>query len=384
MEGKRGLCLSDNELSQLVREGRIITDATDETLEKLVQPSSFEPRLGNSVYVLDTNTYGVFRPHPNETVEQTIANLPSQQSRKVTFNEGYELKVGFTYLFPLQEKVVLHHEEHIKSSPKSSIGRLFLHTRLFADFNPSVDEIDYSYKINEPVGLYALVQPLAFDVIVSPGLTLNQLRFFTGYPQLHDFDISRTFGQSPLIYGIGDEQKLISSNGFVRDGLQLNLDLLGEHTNSVVGFKAKKNPDPINMCKVNYYPLLDFFDPVRANDGKLIIRNGEHYLLASKQYLSIPHHLNAEVKSDSHIGLRGPLHFAGFVDNGFTGTLVFEVRSDETSPVELRDNMPLSRLHFFHSALPSQTYGKQIKSNYGGQVGPQPSKFFTFDGYEGF
>ena len=92
--------------------------------------------------------------------------------------------------------------------------------------------------------------------------------------------------------------------------------------------------------------------------------------------LKIPPHLNTELEAHSHIGITGPLHFAGFIDNGFEGDLVFEVRSDELSNMALEHEMPISRLNVFRTELPDKIYGTSIGSNYQGQVGPKPAKYF--------
>ena len=60
---------------------------------------------------------------------------------------------------------------------------------------------------------------------------------------------------------------------------------------------------------------------------KIHVLPGEYYLLASAEVLKVPSHLK-KLASHSHIGI-SVLHFAGFIDNGFVGDLVFEVRSEE-------------------------------------------------------
>ena len=69
----------------------------------------------------------------------------------------------------------------VKSSPKSSFGRLFINTRMLTDYNPCFDEINSSYRNETSLNLWILVQPLAFNVIAHPGLCFNQLRFFRDY-----------------------------------------------------------------------------------------------------------------------------------------------------------------------------------------------------------
>jgi predicted NUDIX family phosphoesterase len=74
------------------------------------------------------------------------------------------------------------------------------------------------------------------------------------------------------------------------------------------------------------------------------------------------------------------LHFAGFIDPGFEGDVVLEVRPHEESSMELRHGNPISTLDVFRNRRPDKVYGKEIGSHYQGQKGPKTSKhFMPFD-----
>jgi predicted NUDIX family phosphoesterase/deoxycytidine triphosphate deaminase len=286
------------------------------------------------------------------------------------------LKVGFTYLLPLREKLLIQKGEYVKSSPKSSFGRLFLNTRLLADYHHSFDQI--ITQNNKAIDLWLLVQPLAFNIIAHPNIAFNQLRFFKGYDsKLSTKETIKEFQKNPLLY--------IKQNGVLipavptfaaNEGLQLHLDIAGENNKGIAGLRARKNPNPIDTNNKRYYQAEEYFEPQRTKDLEKL-SPGKYYLIASREVLKIPSHLSSELRTNSYLGLSGPLHFAGFIDPGFTGDLVFEIRSDEISNSMLTHEMPISTLDIFRiSRATEKQYGVEIGSTYNNQTGPRPSKFF--------
>jgi dCTP deaminase len=368
-------CLVSQDIRQKIAEHKIFGHS--KITEYQIQPASFEPRIGKEIHTIDTES-GLFRPQCDETIKKTLLEMPARQRRKseIDIETGFELKKGFTYLLPLEERLQLESEEYIKSSPKSSFGRLFLKTRLLADFNPSFDEINSQYVKNEPLNLWLLVQPLAFNTIAYPGLSLNQLRFFDGDVA----PVSRTnmlgkSGKHSLFYEKNEQGDLKPAKLIATDGLQIHLDISGRHTRGIVGLRARQNPSPIDLKRFDY-DAEEFFEPLITHEHSIAIRKGEYYLFSSKEVIHMPSNLNAVLRDYSNVGLTGPLHFAGFIDNAFTGDVVFEVRSDELSSMVLDDNMPISTLDVFKTKIPDKLYGKNIGSHYQGQIGPKPSKVF--------
>jgi len=371
--GARGFCLSSVEIRKLIEEKRIIVP---EFNESRIQPSSFEPTIDDKIYRLDAEN-GIFRSDEKNTVRRSLLEqIPGLKREKIDISGGHMLSAGFSYLIPLREKVILEPNQQLKSSPKSSFGRVFLNTRLFADYNPSFDEVSGNNYPGAPLDLWLLVQPLAFNVIVHPGLCLNQLRFIEGYDALlNNRDLIEEFKKNPLLYERRGG-KLIPAKPRISDSLKIHLDLLGKDTGGVVGLMAIRNPEPIDLSKKAHYDVERFFEPIMSKKGKIIIRRGEHYLFASEEFLKIPSHLNVELAAYSQMGINGPLHFAGFIDNKFEGDLVFEVRSDEITDMLLTHGMAISKLNVFRTAQPDKLYGASIGSNYKGQVGPKPAKVF--------
>jgi deoxycytidine triphosphate deaminase len=364
----KGFCLTSQNIRELIEKGSIKTSGD---YEKRIQPSSFEPIIGNEGFIIDTEEY-LFRPSDRESVYKTLLRLPKKKRRKIDISNGFEIKTGFTYLFPLREKVSNISEiEYISSSPKSSMGRLFLNTRLLTDYNTSFDELRFSPNVKE-YDLWVLLQPLAFNKIIYPNMTFSQLRFLEFNSKLNAFEILEEWKKNPLLYKKNDTP---IKNPVIGANLNINLDLTGKDTKRIVGLRARKNPDPIDLRKKDYLAE-DYFEPLKTLDKEIILKKGEHYLIASSQILKIPKHLNAELGAYSHLGISGVLHRAGFIDNGFSGDLVFEITSHECTNINLHDNMPIGELKIFRTNIPDKLYGKKIGSNYQGQKGPKTSKYF--------
>lgn len=368
---KTGKCYVAKDIRQKIDTG----DITAVEAPHQVQVSSFEPRIGDCVYVIDDGYEGLFRPNATSRIEDALSRMPVRRRRQFSITKGFEIKRGSSYLFPLTEQIRVRKEEFVFSSPKSSFGRLFVNTRLLTDYNPCVDEMAWQYKNDRHLSMWLLVQPLTFNLIVYPGLSLNQLRFFSGKDaRFTDSMLEEEMERAPFV-----TCETSSTHAYIpviRDGLQLHLDVIGATSDGVVGLRARHTPIPVDLSKPYAHDVLDYFDIVRQRDGKITVHTGEHYLLASKETLHIPPHLSAELKSHSHILLNGPLHFAGFIDNGFEGNLVFEIRSDEITNTELCDGMPISKIDVFRASQVPDVVYDTTKNHYKGQRGITPSKFF--------
>lgn len=367
-------CLASQEIRQLLKE-KVIFGLWEK--EGQIQPSSFEPSIGSTAYVIDTET-GLFRPQEGQRVQRTLLELPKRQRSKINLHSDPELRRGYTYLIQLREPIKKDPRfKFIISSPKSSTGRVFPNTRLLADYNASFDEIQNFPDTKESLDLWLLFQPLAFNFLVNPEQTLNQLRFFSGSgARLSPKEILEEWQKHPLLCSRKGEELVPINDPRIANSLQIHLDLEGTETGGIVALRARENPHPIDFSKKEAYLAEDYFEPIKSNNGEIILEPGRHYLLSSKEVLNIPPHLNAELGAYSHLGLSGPLHRAGFVDNGFIGDLVFEVTSQEPTNIILRDNMPIGELQIFRTQVPDKIYGERIGSHYHGQKGPKTPKFF--------
>ena len=346
------------------RSGKIRRGSVDR-----VEPSSYEPVISGDVYVLNSCLDTLFRPHTRCPVLESL-RVQGSDIEKHSAEEGFELKKGFTYLIPLREEVRISDEEYVTFSPKSSLGRLFLNTRLVADYNLGFDEI-HGYE-HEFLSLFVVVQPLAFNVTISEGLALGQIRFFDQLDsKVHPTEVVERHEEKPVLVDRHGENMDLT----VSDDVYLHLDVTGFGENKVVGLRAKKNPFPLDISLEDEYDVYEYFTPMYSNGGVVDIVPGEYYLFASKECFRMPSEWNAEVHQHSSTGFAGPLHFAGFIDNGFEGNLVFEVRSDEVGVVSLYDGMPVSKVQFFETGKPVKLYGEEIGSHYDKQ-GLRVAKYF--------
>ena len=379
MRNKSSYVYSTEEIKKAIKDKKLIVENYN---DDRIQPSSYEPTIGNEIFIIDSDYIGLFRISKNDTVYENLLRIPARQRERVDITNGFELKKSFSYLIPLKEKVILDDELIIQSSPKSSLGRLFLNTRLIGDYNPSFDELNSFYTSGREISLWLYVQPLAFNIMIHPGLSLNQLRFVKGYnAKVTPSDLLHEIEKKPILYTLDFDGNKISSEHIVSDGLTLHLNLLGSNSHGVVGLRARHNPNPIDLSKKNYYAVEDFFEPIKCQKS-FTIKQGEYYLLSSKEILDVPEYLNCELRDHSQVGFIGPLHFAGFIDNGFCGDLVYEIRSDEMAKeLELSHNMPISKLDFYWTNTPDKLYG-QANNSYQGQIGTKPSKYFKEIDYQ--
>lgn len=382
---KRGI-LPVQKLRILVQNGVISSDPAHPIREDQFQPNSIDLRLGEVAYRVRCG----FLPE-NETVESKIGKLV-QHSFPIT--GGAVLEPNCTYIIPLLEKLHLpksgesmqknlfnnsetgnafriYSDINIsaKTNPKSTTGRLDIFTRLVTDYSHRFEEIAPGYQ----GPLFLEVVPKSFPVRIRTGQRLNQLRIRHGNSFVADDDLLKIHKLDPIL--LNESGEPIPEDKIKMDGgLFMSMNLHGKE-GEVVGYKARKNRDLIDLEKIDHYKVLEFWDPICARqDDYLILEPEAFYIFASKERCRIPIHLAAEmVPYDTGSGeLR--THYAGFFDSGFGGTLqdggaraVLEVRSHDV-PFLIEDGQTLFRMIFdLNTEIPDIAYGKEIKSNYQGQ-----------------
>jgi dCTP deaminase len=225
------------------------------------------------------------------------------------------------------------------------------------------------------------VSPRSFSVRVREGSRLNQIRFRSRNSKqkgladfaLKDQEIRERHARTPLVDGDLD----------LREGLIMRVALSGS-PGQIVGYRAQKNGEIIDVDRPGAYPAQEFWEPIRARpDGRLILDPDEFYILASREKMQIPADLAAEMAPiDPAIG-EFRVHYAGFFDPGFgqgadgrpSARAVLEVRSRDV-PFLLEDGQPVGRLVYEKLAdKADELYGATAVSNYQGQ-GLKLSKHF--------
>ena len=353
--------------------------------ENQFQPNSIDLRLGETAFRVRSS----FLPE-TETVQQKIDKL-YQYSFPIT--DGAVLEPNCVYIIPLLEKLKLpasHYSSQkkqfngsesgdlrlisaenltAKANPKSTTGRLDIFTRVITDYSHRFEEIEPGFEGN----LYLEVVPKSFPIRVRTGQRLNQLRVRHGHTVLTDQEILRVHSSDPLLFDENGEPMDVHSVK-VNNGLFLSVNLHGDERD-ILGYKAKKHRDMIDLDNVNHYEISDFWEPILAGSGEhLILEPEAFYIFASRERCRIPKHLAAEmVAYDTGSGeLR--THYAGFFDSGFGGTVedggaraVLEVRSHDV-PFLIEHGQTFCSMVFEpNSEIPDFMYGSDIKSNYQGQ-----------------
>ena len=162
------------------------------------------------------------------------------------------------------------------------------------------------------------------------------------------------------------------SNVVRSDGLFLSIDL--QPRTGRVGYRAKKNSMPVDLSKTRAYVIGDYWEEVRADrNGRLILEPEDFYLLISKERVSIPPDVAAEMTAYDPTSGELRTHYAGFFDPGFgyneAGTVVgskavMEVRAHDV-PFALEDGQTIAKLEFERMATkPERLYGSRATGSY--------------------
>ena len=329
-----------------------------------VQPASLDLRLGDVAYRIRCS----FLPG-RSTVERRIKDLTIDELD--LRREGAVLETNLPYLIPLKEQLVLPPEVRAKANPKSSTGRADVFTRVITDESSRFDEVAAGY-----VGrLYLEVVPLSFPVRVREGLSLNQLRLSVGSTALDDQAVRDHHKREPLLFSGGfavSDEDLALSNG-----LFLSLNLRGADDGRV-GYRSRGSAPLLDLSKVGAAEPDAFWEAVRREDGdRIVLDPKSFYLLMSREAVSIPPGLAAEMTAYDPTSGELRTHYAGFFDPGFGfdaasqfrgSTAALEVRAHDV-PFMIEDGQRVCKLTFERMLEPpTLLYGQGIGSNYQGQT----------------
>lgn len=321
-----------------------------------IQPASLDLRLGPLAYRVRAS----FLPGRTSVEEK----LDALKLHEFDLSHGAVLETGCVYIVPLQESLALPEDISATTNPKSSTGRLDVFTRVITDEGRAFDTVPAGYKGR----LYAEISPRTFPVLVREGSRLSQIRFRRGDPTVSDTELATVHGEHTLVTG-GDE--------LIGGGVQLTIDLKGEASGSLIGYRAKRHTSVINVdAKAAQHPL-DFWEPIVNRDKPwLVLDPNEFYILVSREAVHVPPMFAAEmVPFDPLVG-EFRVHYAGFFDPGFGHTgaggkgsrAVLEVRSREV-PFIVEHGQTVGRLVYERmTERPETLYGEGIGSNYQGQA----------------
>lgn len=324
--------LADHAITALIAAGGV--SAVPAVESDQIQPASLDLRLGACAWRLRAS----FLPNGAVIADRLT---PDIVMHRMDLSAGAVLETGCVYLVPLQESLALPAAVAAAANPKSSTGRVDLFVRIIADRARSFDEIPAGY--HGP--LYAEISPRTFSVLAKAGERLAQIRFRRGRPA-----ILRETNFSIGLSGIGP-----------------------------VGFRARHHSGVIDLGRPGAHDPREFWEPLFAQKGRLVLDPGAFYILASKEPVAIPLTEAAEMAPIRSEFGEFRAHYAGFFDPGFglgaEARAVLEVRARDV-PFMLEDGQMIGTLVFERlTATPARAYGLE-GSNYHGQ-GLKLSKHFS-------
>jgi dCTP deaminase len=354
---------------QAMVRARAIAAVPDEIELDQIQPASLDLRLGLRAYRVRAS----FLPGRNASVMDRIKELDGLPA--IDLRPGAVLERGAVYVVELMESVKLNADTVGIANPKSSTGRLDILTRLITNHGTSFDWIEKGYS----GPLFLEVAPLTFSIVVYPGVRLSQVRFHRDRGV-----VGGTFAQTEMerLYESGQlvrspDRPLLP----LRDGelVPVTVDLRGDRLGDIVGYKAKKYANRIDLTRIGYYDPRDFWEKIESReDGSLTLNESEFYILATREEVGVPRQTAAEmVPYDTRSG-EFRVHYAGFFDPGFGWTegagaggsrAVLEVRSYGVS-FTLEHGQIIGWLRYARIAtgFTEKLYGSgELKSNYQGQ-----------------
>jgi dCTP deaminase len=286
------------------------------------------------------------------------------------------LERGCVYVVPLLERLELKGGVAGVANPKSSTGRLDILTRMIADRGQVFDEVEPGYC----GPLYAEITPRTFSIVARMGSRLNQIRFRRGTPVLASSELQRLHEAGELVSVAGEQRPLRGKY------VPVTIDLKGDEASTLIGYRAKKHTDRIDVDKIGVYDAADFWDPIeRHRQPRLILDPDEFYVLATRECVRVPPDYAAEmIPYETAVG-EFRVHYAGFFDPGFGWDMssggsraVLEVRSHEV-PFMLEHGQTVAMLRYERMASrPDRLYGQGIGSNYQNQ-GLKLAKQFSDD-----
>ncbi|AXQ93829.1 2'-deoxycytidine 5'-triphosphate deaminase [Cereibacter azotoformans] len=343
--------LASQRIRSLIASGAISADPAP--IPAQIQPASLDLRLGTVAYRVRAS----FLAGAGRTVTERLDEF---EMHRMDLTAGAVLEKGCVYVVPLMERLALPAGISAVANAKSSTGRLDLLTRTIADGGTEFDRIRDGYA----GPLYAEVCPRSFSVLVRPGMRLNQIRFRAGEATLSDAELAQLHAREPLV----DGAPVISG------GLGFSVDLR-PGDGDLVGYRAKPHTGLIDLDRIGHYPASDYWEEIRARDGRIILDPGAFYILVSREAVTIPPDHAAEMAP--YLAMVGEfrVHYAGFFDPGFghaqaggTGSRgVLEVRCHE-APFVLEHGQVVGRLVYERmEERPDMLYGAGIASNYQGQ-----------------
>ena len=347
------------EIRALIRERHILS--LKPISEGQIQPASIDLRLASPAYRVRAS----FLPGPGVSVREKIDALTMHE---IDLGPGAVLEKGCVYIVPIMESLKLGKRVSGMANPKSSSGRLDVFTRLITDEATTFERVRTAYK----GPLYVEISPRAFSIVVREGDSLNQLRIRRGSPPATDTAMRKLHEEVGLVHSDSGQEN-------ISRGIAVTVDLRGGNGagstggGAIIGYRAKRHTDLIDIARVNHYDPRDYWEPILAErDSGLTLNPGDFYILVSREAITVPPDHAAEMVAYDTLNGEFRVHYAGFFDPGFGfaesggagARAVLEIRSHEV-PFMLEHGQVVGRLIYERlTDIPDKIYGRDIGSNY--------------------
>lgn len=346
-------------IKELVRAREVL--APDPIEPAQYQPASLDLRLDSVAYRVRAS----FLPGAQATVMEKIEQFGMHE---IDLTRGAVLERGCVYIVRMMESLALGSRLSAAANPKSSTGRLDVFTRLIADNGTAFDRVERGYK----GPLYLEIAPRTFSIEARRGSRLNQLRFRRGLSPSSETALRRLHERFRLVDAAPGAETIRD------DTIGVTLDLSGDARTGLIGYRAKKHTDVIDVDARGRYDPLDFWEPIPAGrSGGIVLNPDDFYILATKEAVKVPPDHAAEmVAYDTMVG-EFRVHYAGFFDPGFgfdaaapdaPGTkAVLEVRSHDV-PFILEHEQIIGWLRYERlTGATDRPYGADLGSSYQSQ-----------------
>lgn len=354
--------LTHAQIDALIRDGHVA--AASPLAEEQRQPASLDLRLGREALAIRAGFL------PRGPVEEHVRSLVVD---RLSLTEGAVLRRNQVYLVKLLEDLALPRHVSARANPRSSTGRIDVFTRTVVDGHDRFDDVPAGYE----GPLWLEVVPRSFDVKITTGQRLNQIRFFVGDPLLTDDELGLRLERDDLV----PEGTPADRSG---SSLLLGLSLIPDEGGAPVGWRARDDAPVLDLAAVGRHAASEFFAPVHpARDGTLILKPEGFYILASSERVRVPPDLAAEMLPYD-VGM-GELrtNYAGFFDSGFGwgagsprgSAAVLEVRPHDV-PFRVEHRQPIFRLQYSRTVAPCEKLYGTTGSAYQNQ-GLRLARYFS-------
>jgi len=140
--------------------------------------------------------------------------------------------------------------------------------------------------------------------------------------------------------------------------------------------EPKRSEEELERQVKNYTELIIVSDD--KNDAGFVLHPGIFALASTLEYIRLPNDIAARLEGRSSWARLGLMVHAtaGFVDQGFSGTLTFELFNLGTIPIKLFVGLRLAQLCFFETNESLRPYTQKPYAKYRSQFGTSASSFY--------